>query len=160
MLAGFRDRLEPVCIPEMNRELVEGGLHSQVLEGLAEELGADWQTDRDRLEGITGHRRQLARGHGIIWSQPYGPDSAGVMDDQRISTRLGLGDLQIELPGGAWGPFGREIHMIKVPAWMAGRVNEPLVEDLQPLPGGGFGFRMGNRQFIYDRLGLQGGEGK
>jgi len=144
----------PLVIPAMNRELVERGLNWQALDELAQELGEDWRQDYRRLQGILGHHGQLARGHCIDWGLPYSAEGAGILDDQAVKTRLGLGDLMVELPRKMPGAFGEAVGAMKVPAWMAGGVGEPVAEELEPLAGGGFRFRLGIKEYVYNRLGL------
>jgi len=110
-------------IPEMNRELVERGLHSQAIDALIDGLpDADrsaWRDHRTTVEGrdfafgAAAAASVLRRDLGFM-------DPANRLDaDERIRTRLGEDSLMIDLPEGTTGPFGRPIRRLSLPGWMA-----------------------------------------
>jgi CRISPR-associated endonuclease/helicase Cas3 len=159
-LRDLADKGEAMRIPLMNRELVEDCLHSQVLTGIEQEQGPDWAEVRRGLEGVRLNQNYLAKIHGLDWDKPYGPESAAVIGDERIQTRLGLSDRVLELDQPWPSPFGSELNHLNIPGWMLEQA--PLQLDLTilearagqslkfRLSGAGFGLEL-----IYNRFGLE-----
>ena len=146
-------------IPEMNRELVEMATHPEVLERITTELGETWQEHAISTAG--GHIAdvQTARGHVIRRDKSFFTENREVLfpsDDERIRTRLGDDRVEIAFSPEATSPFdaSRAIDRIVLSArWLPG---VELPESVEPAPTeGGFEFRIGDRRFRYDRLGLR-----
>ncbi|MCE2502352.1 MAG: hypothetical protein J4G13_16090, partial [Dehalococcoidia bacterium] len=145
--------------PEMNRELVEMATHPEVLERITEELGDEWKEHAIGTAG--GHIAdvQTARGHVIRRDKSFFTDNREILfpsDDERIRTRLGDDRVEIEFAPPPVSPFDvtSTIDRLAMSAqWLAG-VEPP--ESVEPgSTDGGFEFRVGDRRFRYDRLGLR-----
>ena len=146
-------------IPEMNRELVEMATHPEVLERITAELSEAWQEHAISTAG--GHIAdvQTARGHVIRRDKSFFTENREVLfpsDDERIRTRLGDDRVEIAFSPEATSPFdaSRAIDRIVLSTrWLPG---VELPESVEPAPTeGGFEFRVGDRRFRYDRLGLR-----
>ena len=146
-------------IPETNRELVERATHPEALDAITAELGEAWKDHAISTEG--GHIAdvQTARGHVIRRDKSFFTDNREILfpsDDERIRTRLGEDRVEIDYAPPPVSPFDASstIDRLAMSArWLAG-VEPP--ESVEPTPiDGGFEFRVGDRRFRYDRLGLQ-----
>ena len=146
-------------IPEMNRKLVEMATHPEVLERITEELGDKWQEHAISTAG--GHIAdvQTARGHVIRRDKSFFTGNRDVLfpsDDERIRTRLGDDRVEIAFSLEASSPFdaSRAIdRLVLSTRWLPGVVPPESVEPTRA--DGGFEFRVGERRFRYDRLGLR-----
>jgi CRISPR-associated endonuclease/helicase Cas3 len=144
-------------IPAMNRSLVEAATHPITLDALAAQLSDEderWNGARVRSLGLAIAQRQAAEAAIIRWDQPV-PDFRVAED--RIGTRLGLGDVEIDFPNPKRGPFpGSEpISRLVVPAHLLGGAGR----DAQPVDvvaaDGVFSFRLNDQMFSYSRYGLE-----
>ena len=158
-LAATRERIgggAAWTIPSMNRELVEAATHPVTLEALKDRLAARderWEEIWRKTLGTRYAQGQAAGLATIDWKQPV---SDFRIAEDRIGTRLGLGDIEITLPPQR-GPFPNSppIERIVIPAHLIGGVRsdaEP-VDILQE--DGGFSFRLSDRAFSYRRYGLR-----
>ncbi len=146
-------------IPEMNRELVEMATHPEVLERITEELGEEWQEHAISTAG--GHIAdvQTAREHVIRRDISFFTDNRDVLfpsDDERIRTRLGDDRVEITFQPAATSPFDEScaIERLALSArWAPGGNAQDPVEPTSA--DGGYEFRVGDRHFRYDRLGLR-----
>ncbi len=149
-------------IPEMSRELVEMATHPEVLERVTEELGEEWKEHAIGTAG--GHIAdvQTARGHTIRRDKSFFTDNREVCfpsDDQSIRTRLGDDRVEISFDPPPASPFdaSRSIDRLAVSSrWLPGAAPPETAEPM-PSDDGGFEFRVGDRRFRYDRLGLRRG---
>ncbi|MDE2786643.1 MAG: CRISPR-associated helicase Cas3' [Chloroflexota bacterium] len=147
-------------IPDMNRELVERATHTQALDAITAELGDAWKDHAISTEG--GHIAdvQTARGHTIRRDRSFFTDNREVCfpsDEERIRTRLGDDRVDVTFDPPPASPFDRSLSIdrLAMPAWWLPGV-EPS-EPVQPTPSDTdeFEFRVGDRRFRYDRLGLR-----
>ena len=148
-------------IPEMNRELVEMATHPEVLEQITQELGDEWKEHAIGAAG--GHIAdvQTARGHIIRRDKSFFTDNPDVLfpsDDERIRTRLGDDRVEIDFAPPLFSSFDASITIDRLAMstrWLPG-IDPPA--SVEPAPAdGGFEFRVGDRRFRYDRLGLRRG---
>jgi CRISPR-associated endonuclease/helicase Cas3 len=144
-------------IPEANRSLVEAATHPVTLDALASQLAEmdeRWNGARMKSLGLAIAQGQAAESAVIDWNQPV-PDFR--IAEDRIGTRLGLGDVEIDFPKLMRGPFsGSEpILRLVVPAHLLGGT----VRDAQPVDiveeDRGFSFRLNGHMFSYGRYGLE-----
>ena len=146
-------------IPAMNRELVERATHPAALDKITQELGAEWAAHANDTEGGHIADRQIARGHILQLDKSFYEDNREVIfpdRDEQIRTRLGDDQIEIALSPPPASPFAPEssIDRITLPLrWLGG--NEIPEAATAERADGGFAFRIGNRQFRYDRLGLR-----
>jgi CRISPR-associated endonuclease/helicase Cas3 len=144
-------------IPAMNRSLVEAATHPVTLDALAAQLADEderWNGARMRSLGLAIAQGQAAESAIIDWDQPV-PDFRVAED--RIGTRLGLGDVEIDFSKPQRGPFpeSEPISRLVVPAHLLGGAGR----DTQPVDivaaDGVFSFRLNDLVFCYDRYGLE-----
>jgi CRISPR-associated endonuclease/helicase Cas3 len=144
-------------IPQMNRSLVEAATHPVTIDVLAAQLSkqdARWNEARMRSLGLDIARGQAAVAAAIDWNSPV-PDFR--VAEERIGTRLGLGDVEINLPQPQLGPFaGSEpISRLVVPAHLLSGIDY----DAEPVhisaTDGGFSFSLDSAVFFYDQYGLE-----
>lgn len=154
-------------IPGMNRELVEGATHrealAQVAEEMPEELAEEWRVHAIENEGGYIADRQAARGHIIDFGVPFYAeypegDIAFPGNEEQVRTRLGDDRVTLALDPTQPSPFdaGRSIDSVAVSVrWLGGSAPPESVNPEQA--GDGFRFAVGERAFVYDRLGLRRG---
>ncbi|MFD1625183.1 CRISPR-associated helicase Cas3' [Azospirillum griseum] len=152
-------------IPTMNRQLVESITHPEALKTLAERLDGEgtrpgvWQAHHGHTLGKDSAHRQFARLVTLDWDawQPEGlVQDSGIVND--VATRLGARDRRVELPPGTTGAFGTPITALTIPAHL---LPDPLT-DATPVVNAtaeGLTLRVGETEFVYDRMGLRRLEG-
>ena len=146
-------------IPEMNRELVEKATHPEALEAITKELGDDWQAHAINAEGGYIADRQQARGNVLRFNKSFLADNREILfpygAEENIRTRLGDDRMEIALDPPPPSPFdpAQNIERLEMPLrWLRG---EEAPESVSPTATAeGFDFRIGQRRFRYDRLGL------
>ena len=145
-------------IPEMNRELVEGATHPDVLASISDELGEAWRAHANNTEGGYIADRQTACSNVVQLYKSFFDDNRDVVfgaAEERIRTRLGDDRIEVAFDPLPVSPFdpSREIDKLAVSvSWLKG---EDVPESLDTAPvEGGFAFRLGDRKFRYDRRGL------
>jgi CRISPR-associated endonuclease/helicase Cas3 len=147
-------------IPEMNRRLVEDGLHSSVLNAIANEGGTRWQAHTNHVLGVQrGHQRH-ADLNIVDWSRPYCDASFPSDPGERVMTRLGEGDRRVRFFPPPEGPLGNPVEELILRPWWTRGVNADCdrAEDVIT-HGGAVRFAFGGNPFVYDRLGVRPDEG-
>jgi len=144
-------------IPEMNRWLVESGVHQEALDALIERLPPDerdaWMLNRQRVKG--DELAQVGTASGNVLRKDRDFMEQALDDAERISTRLGANDRLIRFPEGTIGPFGGVITQIAVPDWMLRGVDaEAAVTLAKSGVGADFVLCVGERNFTYGAHGL------
>lgn len=143
-------------IPDMNRQLVENGVHSAVLQRITATGGARWQAHEAQVLGQAAADRRLADLNAVDWSETYGQRGFPDKTDQRISTRLGEGDRRVVFPRPFRSPFGSFVPELTLPEfWMRGVEPDLFQAEELVVLDGGTEFSLGGRRFKYDRLGLR-----
>ena len=151
-------------IPEMNRSLVEQATHPEALEGITEKKGDDWKAHATQVMG--GHIGDGSTAAGVTISRgerffnlPEG-SNRGVQFracEEKIRTRLGDERIDIVLDPPPPSPFDASNRIDKLAIsvrWLPeGGVPESVAAS--PIDSGGFRFAVGDRRFVYDRLGLR-----
>jgi CRISPR-associated endonuclease/helicase Cas3 len=145
------------AIPQMNRALVEAATHPAALGELEARLGAQdarWTSASMKNVGGTLAKSGAARLAAIDWSSPIRDFR---LADERVSTRLGLGDIEIEFETPLQGPFpGSEaISRLLIPAHLLrGMSTDAKAVDMAACDDG-FTFRLQDAVFRYHRYGLE-----
>ena len=157
-IAEYATSGTPWTIPRMNRALVERSTHPEALKEITEQMGEGWREHANRMEGVYIGDDQTARQVIIRRDRSFYEENRDVVfpdAETRIRTRLGDEGVEIKLKPAAPSPFGagETITHIPIPGHMAhGLTGE------EPVPWrageGGFEFRVDDRRFRYDRLGL------
>ena len=146
-------------IPEMNRYLVERATHPEVLNAITEEMGDDWKEHTLNTEGGEIADRQHARGHTVKRDKSFFEDNRDVLfvsDEERIRTRLGDDRIDIALDPPQPSPFDASKKIDKLAVSVRWLPDEDVTESVTPSPtDGSFTFAVGDRRFVYDRMGLR-----
>ena len=147
---------EPWRIPEMNRELVERTTHPDALGDLVGDMGEDWVSHGNEVEGVgiadrlTARNVVIKRGASFLDREVVFADA-----EEAIRTRLGNEGVEVRFTPPPPSPFDpeRSIPKLAIPEHLSrGLANE---EDVEPAETDqGFEFRVGTRRFRYDRMGL------
>ena len=147
-------------IPEMNRMLVERATHPDALETIVLEMGeGDWRVHANSVEGGEIAEGQTAGSAIIRRDQSFFRDNHDMLfgtAEERIRTRLGDEGIDVELDPQPPSPFdssGRVARMTVPVRWLGGVTVDGPVAPVES--NGGFTFRIGDRAFRYDRLGLR-----
>jgi CRISPR-associated endonuclease/helicase Cas3 len=143
---------DSLCIPRDNRFLVETATHPDVLGDLAAKLGGRWLPRWSSQEGTKGAHAGAAKQACLEWTKPIEPIPERI---ERIVTRLGLEDRAVELPAATIGPFGKPISLLTIPGRWLGGVKPDAVPTITQVGPGTLGVGLGDRVFVYDRLGLR-----
>lgn len=143
-------------IPAMNRMLIERSLHSSVLADIVGAGGPRWDRHSMEMLGqLYGETRQ-AELNIVDWSKPYSETNFPSKLDQRIATRLGEGDRRVRFIPAIMSPFGNSVDELTLRAsWTS---NVPVDTELASAvchDGGETQFSFGEKNFVYDRLGLR-----
>lgn len=147
----------PWCIPEMNRRLVERTTHPAHLERIAAELAARdaaaWTRHVQDNEGKIAAALNEAATAMLDWRCPF--DTFRLDSDERIATRLGAKDRQVDLPADLPGPFGSKVAGLRIPSFLLEGVPEEADPEAARRDGDTIRFRLGAQGFRYDRFGLE-----
>jgi CRISPR-associated endonuclease/helicase Cas3 len=143
-------------IPDMNRHLVEGSVHSSATDAIAREGGPRWQAHANQVTGAERGQQRHAQLNLVDWSKSYAETSFPSSLDERITTRLGEGDRLVRFQQAAAGPFGHTVGELVLRAWWVRDLpaNAEFAEGVFNLDGV-TRFRFGGKAFVYDRLGLR-----
>ena len=145
-------------IPDMNRELVERATHPECLETITAQLGEAWMEHSLEVEGAAIGDGMTARGSIVRRDRRFFGDNGDVLfpsDDERIRTRLGDDRIDVELIPPQSGPFGAELNIDSLAISKRWLPDGQTPESVDAAPtSGGFRFSIGERGFVYDRLGL------
>lgn len=148
-------------IPEDNRRLVEAATHPHALEALAERLArgnSRWSKVETDVDGRHYAARGMAVAAAVEWTSPA---CLFRLADEKIATRLGLGDRTVRFSTAAPSPFpsAPTIESIDIPEHLLrglGVVNtladEPV--DITQFEGG-FTFAVETLVFQYSKFGLE-----
>ena len=113
-------------IPEMNRELVEGATHPDVLASITDELGEAWRAHANNTEGGYIADRQTACSNVVQLDKSFFDDNRDAVfgaAEERIRTRLGDDRIEIAFDPLPISPFdpSREIDKLAVSvSWLKG----------------------------------------
>lgn len=141
-------------IPAMCRDLVEQGLHSEILAQIVDEGGPAWKLHAAKVWGVAFGKRRMADLNLVDWSKPY--CDIVYPSDRKIPSRLGEGDRRAIFPERLPSPFGQTVKELNIKASWASNVPPEVSEADRIVKGDNwFRFHFGPSPFIYDRLGLR-----
>lgn len=141
-----------IALPRDNRRLVEGALHSTVLEELAEELGTEWINHAAQQSGGRMADRGVAEHWRLDMAAPF--DSLLFPEDEKLRTRLGGSDRIVDFDEAVPGPFGKPVSRLVIPGWMAVRIPVDAEPEVK-IGEGEFTFSLAQKRFHYSRFGLE-----
>ena len=147
-------------IPEMNRLLVEHATHPDALNAIAEKMGEDWMAHARDTEGGEIADKLHGSGHTIRRDKSFLHDNRDVLfigDEENIRTRLGDDRIDIALDPPQPSPFdaSKQIDKLAVSVRWLPAGDAPDSAAPSPMDSGGFTLAIGDRRFVYDRLGLR-----
>ncbi len=148
-------------IPQMNRKLVERATHPAALAVIVRELGDDWAAHANDItggniaEGITAGYA-IVRRDAPFFSQAGNRDVLFPSDEERIRTRLGDDRVDVVFDPPPPSPFDPASRIDKLAVSVRWLGSADMPESVAPTRiDGGFTFAVGERRFVYDRLGLR-----
>lgn len=157
LVAESQESGSPWRIPAMNRRLVERTTHPDELEALVCELGEAWVELRNEVEGQAMGDVQIARNNRLNRSVSFLDRNVRFgSDEEKIRTRLGDESIEVRFVPAPPSPFtgADTIDAISIPArWLGETTPEESVAPT--VEGGETRFKVGDRHFVYDRLGLR-----
>jgi CRISPR-associated endonuclease/helicase Cas3 len=146
-------------IPAMNRKLVESATHPTTLDLLAARRAKQtgdprWREAQTRQFGSNLAKSQTADVVSIKWCEPAAYFRVA---DERVMTRLGLGDIEVDISGGVPSPFPRSprIDRLVLPAHLLSGVGQDAQLVDIAATAEGFSFRLNEHVFSYGRYGLE-----
>ena len=108
-------------IPEMNRELVEGGTHPELIASLLATKDERWQRYHQKLSGADAAAAGVAALGILDREMPFDADLRFPNSDEHVLTRLGEEGLVLGLESRPVSPFGVPISRLALPArWSKG----------------------------------------
>ena len=146
-------------IPGMNRTLVEGATHPEMLRQIADELGERWLSHASRVFGLHAAGAGVARHHALNRDEPFDEELVFPDLDEHVRTRLGEDGPRIVLPDPVAGPFGAGVRTFNLPAHLfPGRL--PRKEEIDaaravPASAGSLVLQVGDHRLTYDRAGVR-----
>lgn len=145
-------------IPLNNRYLVEHATHTECLNQIERELGAEWSKNGIQIKGISLAEEQCARLNVLPFDIPFDKDFYRYwpLDSVKIATRLGESDRLVEFNSPMIGPFQKLVSQLAIrhhqlPHNLSNETEATEVvcnED-------GFTFRLGTAFYRYHRFGLE-----
>ena len=149
-----------ITIPEMNRKLVETAMHRESIAGISRNPAHDtrqsaaWQRHSNHIEGIIYAQGQTAAINLVEWDRDFGEYSFGDLA-KKIASRLGGADRIVDFGDEMPSPFGASFRRLTVPGHWAGGMGEDDGPTIVSVGTAGSIFKIGGREFVYDRLGLR-----
>ncbi|MCX7342003.1 MAG: CRISPR-associated helicase Cas3' [Hyphomicrobiales bacterium] len=140
-------------IPAMNRMLVEGATHPDMIAALSAEKGKAWESYWHSVYGKDIAEAQAGRLMRLAVDEPFS-ELRFPCDDEKVRTRLGAEGARIMLAPGTMGPFGQLVSSLTCPAhWRVAPPEEAVVA-----AGRGadeIEIKVGKARFVYGRNGLE-----
>ncbi len=148
-------------VPQDNRELVERATHPDALANLARELGPDWVTHGQNIDGELQAKRGIVAIHRLPFDKHFEDDEGNTLvfldAEQKVSSRLGASDYLVTFDPPQPGPFGNAIRHLPVRHHMWPRGVSPDTPPKVQAVGieDGFTFTLATAPYRYSRLGLE-----
>jgi CRISPR-associated endonuclease/helicase Cas3 len=140
-------------IPDMNRQLVEGATHTSVLQAVS--CSDDWGRHERYIRGIYYAHGTQAGLNTIRYDKAFGTDAFGREVGARIGSRLGEEDRLVTFDVPLRSPLASSVREFKIPFHLV----RGVAADATPVDvrsdASTIRFRLGDKDFIYDRLGLR-----
>ncbi len=148
-------------IPKMNRQLVERATHPEALKAISEEKGEKWEEHTKQIKGGDIGDGQTASGVTIKRGERFfkfpemtNGDVLFRAKEEKIRTRLGDDRIDLSLDPPQPSPFDASKKINKLSVAVRWLPEGEAPETPSPTEGG-FTFAVGDRRFVYDRLGLR-----
>ena len=150
---GLIDAHSEWRIPEMNRKLVEGATHPDLVARLLATKDDRWQRYQQTLSGAEAAARGVAE-LGVLDRQvPFDRLRRFPQSDEHILTRLGEEGLMLPLDPRRDGPFGPPISRLALPARWSKGVSANDKPDVRKKESG-LEIAVADERFSYTRKGL------
>jgi CRISPR-associated endonuclease/helicase Cas3 len=148
-------------IPQDNRALVERATHPEVLADLEKELGSDWTSHGQNVDGELLAQNGVATIHRLQFDKHFEDEAGNTLvfldGEQKVTSRLGASDYLLTFDPPHPGPFDQAVQRLPMRnhMWPQG-----LSPDVQPTvqvteADGSFSFKLGASTYRYSRLGLE-----
>lgn len=142
------------CLPAMNRALVEGATHPEVIEDLVATKGEKWRRYQQDLSGTDAAAGAVAGLNVLDRDAPFDSNLTFPPSDETIMTRIGEEGVVLPLESRPTGPFGSRISRLALPArWSkgVGSNDEAVICEGES----GLNLTVAGQRFSYTRGGLQ-----
>lgn len=150
-------------IPQDNRELVERATHPEVLADLEKELGLDWATHGQNVDGELQAKKGVAAIHRLPFDNQFVDEAGNTLvfldGEQKVTSRLGATDYLLTFDPPQPGPFGHAVQRLPMRhhMWPKGELpdTQPVVKAAAADDSVTFTFTLGATAYRYSRLGLE-----
>lgn len=148
-------------IPQDNRELVERATHPEVLNKLEKELGPDWASHGQNVDGELQAKKGVAAIHRLPFDKQFEDEAGNTLvfldGEQKVTSRLGATDYLLTFDPPQLGPFGHALQRLPMRhhMWPKGELpdTQPVVK--AAATDDSFTFTIGATPYRYSRLGLE-----
>jgi CRISPR-associated endonuclease/helicase Cas3 len=148
-------------IPQDNRELVERATHPEVLADLEKELGHDWATHGQNVDGELQAKKGIVAIHRMPFDKHFEDEAGNELNflegEQKVTSRLGATDYLVTFDPPQPGPFGYLIRHLPMRhhMWPKGVSPDTPPKVQAGETKGSFTFTLGATSYRYSRLGLE-----
>ena len=146
---------DTLCIPSMNRALVEHTTHPEALSEIVDSLGGLWLQHARAVDGVTRAKDVIANLALVDWSKEMGTYEFHSTQDERVRTRLGEGNLLVHFDPAPVGPFGHQLSSLTIPAHLLNELPQEGEASEVETGEGWIRFKVEGQTFEYDRSGLK-----
>lgn len=148
-------------IPQENRELVERATHPEVLAELEKELGLDWASHGQDVDGELQAKKGVAAIHRLPFDKKFEDEAGNTLvfldGEQKVTSRLGATDYLLTFDPPQPGPFGHAVQRLPMRhhMWPKGELpdTQPVVK--AAAADDSLTFTLGATAYRYSRLGLE-----
>ena len=141
-------------LPEMNRALVEGAIHPDLIERLVATKDEKWRRYQQDLGGTEAAAAAVGRLNALDRDLRFDSELRFPKSDEEILTRLGEEGVVLPLRDRPIGPFGSPISRMALPArWSKGVSSDDEVAICKGESG--LNLAVAGQRFRYTRGGLQ-----
>lgn len=148
-------------IPQDNRELVERATHPEVLTELQKELGPDWASHEQDVDGELQAKKGVAAIHRLPFDKKFEDEAGNTLvfldGEQKVTSRLGATDYLLTFDPPQPGPFGYAVQRLPMRhhMWPKGELpdTQPVVK--AAATDDSVTFTLGTTPYRYSRLGLE-----
>lgn len=152
----FLTSIPKLSLPADNRRFVEAATHPAAL---AQLKGERWAKHGERVEGGVISKELTAHHVAAVYDQPFGEVTFQELEGSRVQTRLGLDTLRVEVADPVPSPFGTALCELVIPGHLAPRETPEGPAQVLRVSEGTIHLGLGEREYRYSRLGLEGGDG-
>lgn len=148
-------------IPLDNRELVERATHPEVLAELEKELGPDWASHAQDVDGELQAKKGVAAINRLPFDKEFEDEAGNTLvfldGEQKVASRLGATDYLLSFDPPQPGPFVHAVQRLPMRhhMWPKGETPDTQPRVQTTTSDGSFVFTLGAIAYRYSRLGLE-----